>query len=143
MHKDKFVFAQFISFLDRNKLNYIVRKYDGDKYVKYLTCWSQLLALMFGQLSNRESLRDLIVALDAHHSKCYHLGMGKNVSKSSLARANQDRNYHIFEEYACYLVNEARQKRATDIFKLGGKRLRFRFNYNRLVSCRLLVGKVS
>ncbi len=143
MHKDKFVFAQFISFLDRNKLNYIVRKYDGDKYVKYLTCWSQLLALMFGQLSNRESLRDLIVALDAHHSKCYHLGMGKNVSKSSLARANQDRNYHIFEEYAYYLVNEARQKRATDIFKLGGKRLRFRFNYNRLVSCRLLVGKVS
>lgn len=75
---------------------------------------------MFGQLSNRESLRDLIVALDAHHSKCYHLGMGRNVSRSSLARANQDRDYHIFEEYAYYLVNEARQKRVTDIFKLGG-----------------------
>ena len=74
---------------------------------------------MFGQLSNRESLRDLIVALDAHHSKCYHLGMGRNVSRSSLARANQDRDYHIFEEYAYYLVNEARQKRVTDIFKLG------------------------
>ncbi len=81
MHKDKFVFARLISFLDRNKLNYIVRKYDGDKYVKYLTCWSQLLALMFGQLSNREGLRDLIVALGVHHSKCYHLEMCKNVSK--------------------------------------------------------------
>ena len=120
MHKDKYVFAQIVSFLDRNKFNYIVRKYDGDKYVKHFTCWNQLLALMFGQLSNRESLRDLIVALDAHHSKCYHLGMGSNVSKSSLARANQDRDYHIFEEFAYFLVNEAREKRVSDIFKLGG-----------------------
>lgn len=120
MHKDKYVFAQLISFLDRNKFNFIVHKFDGDKYVKHFTCWNQLLALMFGQLSNRESLRDLIIGLDAHHSKCYHLGMGKNVSKSSLARANQDRNYHIFKEYAYYLVSEARQKRATDIFNLGG-----------------------
>ena len=120
MHKDKFVFSQVIVFLDRNKFNYIVRKHDGDKYVKHFTCWNQLLSLMFGQLSNRESLRDLIVSLDAHHSKYYHLGMGRNVSRSSLARANQDRDYHIFEEYAYYLVNEARQKRVTNIFKLGG-----------------------
>eukprot|EP00825_Cyclidium_porcatum_P021363 TRINITY_DN23848_c0_g1_i1.p1 TRINITY_DN23848_c0_g1~~TRINITY_DN23848_c0_g1_i1.p1 ORF type:complete len:193 (+),score=17.64 TRINITY_DN23848_c0_g1_i1:141-719(+) len=107
MNRDKFVFAQLVSFLDRNKFNYIVRKYEGDKYVKHFTCWNQILALMFGQLSNRESLRDLIVALDAHHSKCYHLGMGKNVSKSSLARANQDRDCRIFEEFAYFLVNEA------------------------------------
>jgi len=120
MHKDKYVFAQLASFLDRNKFNYIVRKHKGDKYVKHFTCWNQLLAMMFGQLSNRESLRDLIVALDAHHSKCYHLGMGKNVSKSSLARVNQDRDYRIFEEYAYYLVNEARHKRVSKIFKLDG-----------------------
>ena len=79
MNKEKYVFSQFISFL------------------KHFTCWNQLLTLMFGQLSNRESLRDLIVALEAHHSKCYHLGMGKNVSKSSLARANQDRDYHTLK----------------------------------------------
>ena len=120
MFQDKYVFAQLASFLNRSKFNRIVAKYDGDKYVKHFTCWNQLLALMFGQLSNRESLRDLIVALEAHHSKCYHLGMGKNVSKSSLARANQDRDYHIFEEYAYYLVSEAREKRVTHIFKLGG-----------------------
>jgi hypothetical protein len=88
--------------------------------VKLFTCWNQLLALMFGQLSNRESLRDLVMALDAHRSKCYHLGMGKNVSKSSLARANQDRDYHIFEEYAYYLVNRARETRTTNIFDLSG-----------------------
>ena len=117
MFQDKFVFAQLVSFLDRNHFNYLVRKFGGDKYVKHFTCWNQLLALMFGQLSNRESLRDLIIALGAHRSKCYHLGMGKNVSKSSLARANQDRDYRIFEEFAYSLVNEASQKRAKDIFK--------------------------
>ena len=68
MFQDKYVFAQLASFLNRNKFNRIVVKYDGDKYVKHFTCWNQLLALMFGQLSNRESLRDLIVALEAHHS---------------------------------------------------------------------------
>lgn len=120
MFQDKYVFAQLISFLNRSKFNRIVAKYEGDKYVKHFSCWNQLLALMFGQLSNRESLRGLIVALDAHHSKTYHLGMGKNVSKSSLARANQDRDYHIFEEYAYYLVNQAREKRTTNIFNLGG-----------------------
>ena len=120
MPSGKYIFAQLIEFLPQKYFQRLVMKYEGDKYVKHFTCWNQLLALMFGQLSNRESLRDLIVALDAHHSKCYHLGMGKNVSKSSLARANQDRDYHIFEEYAYYLINEARQKRATEIFKLGG-----------------------
>ena len=109
-----------ISFLNEDKFRHIVKKYQGNKYVKHFTCWNQLLALMFGQLSNRESLRDLIVALDAHHTKCYHLGMGKNVSKSSLARANQDRDCRIFEEFAYHLVDEARQKRATSIFKLDG-----------------------
>lgn len=120
MFQDKYVFAQLTSFLNRSKFNRIVTKYQGDKYVKHFSCWNQLLAMMFGQLSNRESLRNLIVALDAHHSKCYHLGMGKNVSKSSLARANQDRDYRIFEEYAYYLVSQAREKRVTNIFNLGG-----------------------
>lgn len=120
MFQDKYVFAQLVSLLNRSKFNRIVSKYKGDKYVKHFSCWNQLLVLMFGQLSNRESLRGLVVALDAHYSKCYHLGMGKNVSRSSLARANQNRDYHIFEEYAYYLVNQAREKKAVNIFNLGG-----------------------
>lgn len=75
---------------------------------------------MFGQLSNRDRLRNLISALEVHHPKCYHLGMDKNVSKSSLARTNQDRDYHIFEEYAEHLVSESKQKRIANIFNLGG-----------------------
>ena len=75
MNKEKYVFAQLVSFLNEDKFRRIVDKYQGNRYVKHLTCWNQFLAMMFGQLSNRESLRDLIVALEAHHSKCYHLGM--------------------------------------------------------------------
>lgn len=120
MFQDKYVFAQLTAFLDRNHFNYLVRKYGGDKYVKHFTCWNQLLALMFGQLSNRESLRDLIIALEAHQGKTYHLGLGKHVTRSNLAKANQNRDYHIFEAYAYYMVEQARNKRKTDVFKLGG-----------------------
>ena len=120
MHQDKFIFAQLVSFLNRNHFNYLVRKYEGDKYIKFFSCWNQLLTLMFGQLSNRESLRDLIVAINAHQKKSYHLGFGKHVTKSNLAKANQNRDYHIFEDFAYFLVNEARRKGAVDIFKLGG-----------------------
>lgn len=120
MNQDKYVFAQLIEFLNNDKFRRIVAKYNGDHYVKHFTCWNQLLVMMFGQLSNRESLRDLIVIIEAHRNKCYHLGFGKHVTKSNLAKANQNRDCRIFEEFAYFLVSEARSKRITDIFKLGG-----------------------
>ena len=69
MNKDKFVFAQLIEFLDNNKFRHLVDKYDGNRYVKHITCWNQLLAMMFGQLSNRESLRDLFFKWLKQHLK--------------------------------------------------------------------------
>ena len=109
MFQDKFIFAQLTSFLDRNHFNYLVRKYDGDRYVKSFTCWNQLMALMFGQLCNRESLRDVVVALEAHQSKCYHLGMGRNpIAKTTFATANQNRDYRIFEDFAFFMMEQAR-----------------------------------
>ena len=103
MNKDKYVFAQLIEFLDNNK------------------CWNQLLAMMFGQLSNRESLRDLIVAFEAHRVKQYHLGLGrKPIAKTTFASANQNRDYRIFEDFAFYMMEQARKKRVTDVFKLKG-----------------------
>lgn len=77
MFKDQYVFAQLVSFLDRNHFNYLVKKYGGDRYIKSFSCWNQLLSLMFGQLANRQGLRDLTIALEAHRSKCYHLGVGR------------------------------------------------------------------
>ena len=121
MNKSKYVFAQLIEFLDSDKFRHLVDKYDGNRYVKHFTCWNQLLALMFGQLSNRESLRDLIVALEAHQSKRYHLGLGREpIAKTTFATANQNRDYRIFEEFAFYMMDQARNKCAMDIFKLKG-----------------------
>lgn len=120
MHKGKYVFYQLLDFLDRNGFNYLARKYDGDKYIKHLTRYNQLAVLMLGQLSNRESLRDVVLATQTHASKAFHLGFGRHVSKSTLAEVNSKRDYRIFEEFAYRVVDEARKCRADDIFKLGG-----------------------
>ena len=76
--------------------------------------------MMFGQLSNRESLRDLVVAMEAHAGKLYHLGIGKSVTRSNLSKANVQRDYRIFEEYATFMIAEARKRRITKIFELDG-----------------------
>ena len=120
MNKGKYVFSQLLDFLDRNDFNYLAKKYDGDKYVKQFTCYNQLATLMFGQLSNRESLRDVVLATQALAPKAYALGFGKFVTRSNLSKANNNRDYHIFEEFAYQVVAEARKCRATDIFSLGG-----------------------
>ena len=112
MFQDQYVFSQLASFLNRTQFNNYVRKYDGNRYVKHLTCWNQMLAMMFGQLSNRESLRALIVALEAHRAKQYHLGLGREpIAKTTLATANQNRAYRIFEDFAFYMMKEACEKR--------------------------------
>ena len=120
MNRGKYVFAQLLDFLDRNDFNYLARKYGGDKYVKQFTCYNQLAVLMFGQLSNRESLRDVVLATQAHAGKAFHLGFGKEATKSNLSKANSRRDYRIFEEFAYKVVDEARACRADDIFRLGG-----------------------
>lgn len=120
MLKDKYVFAQLVKFLDSDKFRHLVDKYEGDRYIKSYTCWNQLLTMMFGQLSNRESLRDLIVAMEAHARKLYHLGIGKSVTRSNLSKANEQRDYRIFEEFAFFMIDEARSRRIQKIFELGG-----------------------
>lgn len=64
MFQDKYVFSQLIAFLNRTQFNNYVRKYDGNRYVKHFTCWNQMLAMMFGQLSNREGLWDFRIFED-------------------------------------------------------------------------------
>lgn len=120
MHNGKFVFSQLLDFLDKDVFLRISNKYNGNRYVKFFTCWNQLAVLMFGQLSNRESLRDLALATQALSRKAFHLGFGKYATKSNLSKANNGRDYHIFEEFAYRAIAEARECRATDIFKLNG-----------------------
>lgn len=121
MNKGKYVFSQLLKFLDKDVFLRISNKYNGNRYVKSFTCWNQLAVMMFGQLSNRESLRDLVLATQAHANKAFHLGFGKYASKSTLADANTKRDYRIFEEFAYRVMAEAQKCRAVEIFKLGGK----------------------
>ena len=126
MFQDKYVFSQLTAFLNRTQFNNYVRKCDGNRYVKHFTCWNQMLAMMFGQLSNRESLRNLIVAFEAHRAKQYHLGLGREpIAKTTLATANQNRDYRIFEDFAFYMMKEACEKRTTNILDISGKKYAF------------------
>ena len=121
MNTGKYIFAQITEFLPKRVFDCIVSRYSGDKYVRHFSCWNQMLCMIFGQLTNRDSLRDLIIAIDAHSRKTYHLGFGKNVTRSNLSKANESRNCKIFEEFAYHLIETARQKRTKDNFEIKGK----------------------
>lgn len=122
MNNGKYVFAQIASFLPSRIFDKCVSKYEGNKWVKHFSCWNQLMCMMFGQLSNRDSFRDLLVCIEAHSSKYYHLGFGKNVSRSNLATANEKRDYRIYEDFAYELIKIARTVCIQDSdFNLGIK----------------------
>jgi hypothetical protein len=121
MNQGKYVFTQITEFLPKRVFDCIVIRYYGDKHVRFFSCWNQLLCMIFGQLTNRDSLRDLIVAIDAHNKKTYHLGFGKSVTRSNLSKANENRNSKIFEEFAYYLIDVARNKLKNENFEIKGK----------------------
>lgn len=112
MNKGRYVFSQLCDFLPTDHFKWLVKKYEGNKYVKNFTCWNHLLVLLFGQLSNREGLRDLIVTITPFKSAFHHLGFGKNVSRSNLSKANETRDVRIFKEFADKMVSLARDKRS-------------------------------
>jgi hypothetical protein len=121
MNHGKYVFAQITEFLPQRVFDTIVAKFNGNKYVKHFTCWNQLLCMMFGQLGNRQSLSDLVLCIEAHSNKAYHLGFGQNVSKNNLAKANERRNWKIYAEYAYHLIGQARKISLPENFELGIK----------------------
>lgn len=109
MNQGKYVFSQVVTFLPARIFDRCVNTFQGDKWVKHFTCWNQMMCMMFGQLSNRDSLRDLLVCLTTHKTKHYHLGFGKNISRSNLAEANEKRDCQIFEMYAYELIAEVQK----------------------------------
>jgi hypothetical protein len=121
MNNGKYVFAQLVDFLPQRVFDRMVLKHSGNKYIKHFSCWNQLLCLIFGQLCDRESLRDLTTIIEAHQSKSYHLGFGKNVSRSNLSKANENRSYKIFEEFAYHLIGLSRMKNKNESFEIKGK----------------------
>jgi len=110
MPHGKYVFSQIVSLIPRYEFDKRVSKYRGNYRTKDLKCWSQFLYMMFGQLTHREGIRDIINCLGAHQNKLYHFGIKKLVAPSSLSRANETRDWRIWSEFADYLILQVRPK---------------------------------
>jgi hypothetical protein len=122
MGNGKYVFAQLIEFLPQKAFQRIVMRYQGDKYIKSLSCWNQLLVMMFGQLAGCESLRELVSIITAHAPKSYHLGFGKTaITRSNLSKANANRDHKIFEEFTYKMISIAQSKRIMKEFVIPGR----------------------
>ena len=118
MNQGKYVFAQIFDILPKYEFDKCVDRYQGNFKVKGFTCWLQFLSMSFGQLTNRESLRDTVNCLTAHQKKFYHLGINFAVSRSTLAEANENRNWQIYADFAQVLLIKARRLYLHDNFGL-------------------------
>lgn len=108
MNSGKYVFAQILQFVNKYEFEKCVSRYRGDHRVRGLNCWNQFIQLFFGQLTSRNSLRDICLCLKAHKNKLYHLGIKQNVSQSTLSRANESRDWRIFADFGEYLIKTVR-----------------------------------
>ena len=108
MHLGKFVFAQIVEFIPRFEFEKCVKWYKGDFHAKSLNSYNHLLQLIFGQITACTSLRDICLCLKAHQNNLYHLGIRQQVNQSSLSRANEKRDYRIFQDFGHYLIEQVR-----------------------------------
>ena len=109
MHDGKTLFAQLMDFLPWTTFTRIVTRYRGDHRVRTLSCTEQFRCMAFAQLTYRESLRDIEVCLSAQAANLYHMGFRKPVSRSTLADANERRDWCIYADFARRLITQARK----------------------------------
>ena len=107
MNTGTIVFAQLMAYLPNYEFHKCVKRYRGNHKVKDFTCWDQFLCMAFAQLTYRESLRDIEVCLRSKKSRLYHMGIRSKVSRSTLAKANEKRNWRIYADFAQVLINIA------------------------------------
>ena len=111
MANKSYVFAQFLSLLSRYEFQRVVNKYQGDYRTKNFKCWDQMACMVLAHIRQENSLRDIDIVLNAHANKLYHIGI-KQCPKSTLADANERRDYRIYEEFAKSLMHRARREYA-------------------------------
>jgi hypothetical protein len=108
MYAGKLIFAQLTDLIHPEQFHRCVRRYHGDYKVKTFSCWNQFLCMAFGQLTFRESLRDVETCLRSRHDQLYHLGIRGEISRSVLADANRQRDWRIYHDLARLLIRRAR-----------------------------------
>jgi hypothetical protein len=108
MNEGKMVFAQLMDFASKDIFKHCVNRYNGNYKAKDFTCWRQFLCMAFGQLTHRESLSDSSLCLKLHSEKLYHLGIGRSFDKSTISRANENRDWRIYRDLALKLIEQAK-----------------------------------
>lgn len=108
MNTGRTILSQLLDFVSKYEFDKCVDKYNGNYRVKTFTCWEQFIVMAFAQLTNRESLRDIESCLEAVNPKLYHSGVKSKIKKSTLADANENRDWRIYAEFAQLFIREAR-----------------------------------
>ncbi len=135
MNHGRTIFSQVLDYLPRKTFAACVKRYNGERYVKSFSCMDQFLCMAFAQLSYRESLRDIECCLRAMQSKLYHMGFRGKISKSTLADANEGRDWHIWSDFAQVLIREARELYAGDSFDIELEQTAYAFDSTTIDLC--------
>ena len=114
MYTGKLIFAQAMDYLPQHTLRRCIQRYDGNKNIKFFTCQDQYRCMAFAQLTYRESLRDIEACLKAQSNKLYHMGIRSKVARSTLAEANEKRDWRIYADLAQSLIQTARRLYANE-----------------------------
>ena len=109
MHSGKTVFKQLLQYLPRYEFNLCVSRYRGEHWVKKFSTYDQFLCLAYAQMAGRESLRDIETCLNSHQEKLYHIGFRGDVSRTTLADANERRDWRIFQDFGQILISTAQR----------------------------------
>ncbi|MEW6508508.1 MAG: DUF4372 domain-containing protein [Bacteroidota bacterium] len=109
MNQGQTIFAQIMSYIPKYRFDRFVKKYRGHYKVQSFSCWEQYLVMSFAQLTYRESLRDIETCLRAMQNKLYHFGIRSKISRSTLAYANQTRDWRIYADFALILIDQAKE----------------------------------
>lgn len=108
MNTGRMTFSQIMDFASQDMFKVCVKRYNGNYKAKEFSCWKQFLCLAFGQLTHRESMSDTMLCLKLNEAKLYHLGIGKVFNKSTVSRANEKRDWRIFQDFGLKLIERAR-----------------------------------
>ena len=135
MYTGRIVFAQLTDLLPLHEFHKCVQRYQGDYRVKNFSCLDQFLCMAFAQLTYRESLRDIEACLRTMPSRLYHMGIRGNVSRSTLADANETRDWRIYADFAQVLIGIARSLYLNDDFGVQLKETAYAFNSTTIDLC--------
>ncbi len=138
MLQGRIVFSQLLDFLPRKSFRTCVKRYNGNYRIRSLTCYEQFLCMAFAQLTYRDSLRDTVLCLQAMQKKLHHVGIQSRVAKSTLADANEKRDWRIYCDFAQVLIGQARRLYTDDDFGLQLQETVYALDASTIDLCRSL-----